>query len=280
MHAAGLFHEQDRNDRDDYISGVSNSDVPKKMNHETKGIPFDFASLMLYPTWGLPGYSGFTEPRGKVTFESQGSPTIGYFPLASTPHGPSELDKVGLASLYPEVQNEPSQIDLFQQDAWCDSTPLYNSHGSWQQVSIEQCSQKCTADSECKFFSWGFDTYYNGYKCGTFKSCDSHHSYGTGNLNIYHRRDYRAGGGTDWQGNTMPGFPKNMGAQECSKQCTARSAAFCKANPSQCLGGGECRGFMVRQQDNMCWLKNSGGPIANYNSFCPEDGVCTSYVKL
>jgi len=53
---------------------------------------------------------------------------------------------------------------------------------------VENCAKVCLSDARCSYFGWGFDTYYNAYKCGTFsaKGCSKTHAYGTGDLNIYH----------------------------------------------------------------------------------------------
>ena len=183
LHAAGLFHEQDRPDRDEYVTGMS-STAKTLRNSQTKGIPYDFASIMHY---GFRATNGRT-PLGNSLYAAQNKPAIGYFPLAAQPKGASQLDKVGLSALYSGVQDSGS-IKLFKQDAWCiDGQELYNSHGSKGMGTVEDCAKVCLSDARCSYFGWGFDTHYNAYKCGTFsaKGCSKTHAYGTGDLNIYH----------------------------------------------------------------------------------------------
>ena len=184
LHAAGLFHEQDRPDRDEYVTGMS-STAKTLRNAQTKGVPYDFASIMHY---GFRATNGRT-PLGNSLYAAQNKPAIGYFPLAAQPKGASQLDKVGLSALYSGVQDSGS-IKLFKQDAWCiDGQELYNSHGSKGMGTVEDCAKACLSDARCSYFGWGFDTHYNAYKCATFsaKGCSKTHAYGTGDLNIYHR---------------------------------------------------------------------------------------------
>ena len=184
LHAAGLFHEQDRPDRDQYVTGMS-STAKTLTNSQTKGIPYDFASIMHYDFRGDNGRTAL----GNSLYAAQNKPAIGYFPLAKQPKGASQLDAVGLSALYSGVQ-DPGSIKLFKQDAWCiDGQELYNSHGSKGMGTVENCAKVCLSDARCSYFGWGFDTYYNAYKCGTFsaKGCSKTHAYGTGDLNMYHR---------------------------------------------------------------------------------------------
>ena len=84
-------------------------------------------------------------------------------------------------------------------------------------------------------FGWGFDKYYNTYKCATFsaKGCSKTHAYGTGDLNIYHRPDQST---TTKAGSVMAQTPAAPAA------CT-RGIKWCKTTAggtSADLGAGNC----------------------------------------
>ena len=165
LHAAGLFHEQDRPDRDQYVTGMS-STAKTLTNSQTKGIPYDFASIMHYDFRGDNGRTAL----GNSLYAAQNKPAIGYFPLAKQPKGASQLDAVGLSALYSGVQ-DPGSIKLFKQDAWCiDGQELYNSHGSNGMNTAVTVTLdgylRWSSGSTVRYLSWssGFDKLDAGRK--------------------------------------------------------------------------------------------------------------------
>jgi hypothetical protein len=99
-HTIGLWHEQCRNDRDSYlIIHDENVDPEKLHNFDLAGVegqdvgPFDFGSIMLYPTWAF-------SDNGKPSMESR-FPNVGEFGVGS-PNiiGLSPGDVAGVRRMY------------------------------------------------------------------------------------------------------------------------------------------------------------------------------------
>lgn len=100
MHALGFIHEHSRADRDQYVSVIWNNiepdkqdqfDVtPESINDPMRGRPFDYNSVMLYPT------TAFAREPGATTLVSR-SPTQ---PIAPVSNGMSAEDLERLRILY------------------------------------------------------------------------------------------------------------------------------------------------------------------------------------
>ena len=97
LHALGLYHEQSRTDRNQYITIHTNNILPNKVNNfETRFVhnfrPFDFGSIMMY------GPYAFTDP------EKGGLPTITKKDGSLYTHQRSALswsDRFALNDMYP-----------------------------------------------------------------------------------------------------------------------------------------------------------------------------------
>lgn len=104
-HVAGLWHEHQREDRDTYINVPENlpqnaaHNFMKATNTDSRGLDYDFASIMHYPmstSWS--GYGTVTmtmTEQGLNLYTEQGSPQIGGREELS------DLDVQGLNLLYP-----------------------------------------------------------------------------------------------------------------------------------------------------------------------------------
>lgn len=134
LHAAGMYHEQSRADRDQFLKiDFANIEENKKGNfeeRESKSVcDFDFGSIMQYPSWA------FAKDKSK--------PTI--IPLKPLPQGVvmgqrghlSECDKMGILNLYKTIspQAKPYEpfwfTDVFQRSSYRVQGNIYNTGEDW-----------------------------------------------------------------------------------------------------------------------------------------------------
>merc|ERR1712166_1381534 len=98
-HAAGLWHEHTRTDRNTYLKVTStNGNYAIATRADSRGIMYDFKSIMHYPL----GNSMTLTAKGIELLESNGGGQIGQR------SGLSALDRAGLAKMYPAAEPEPT----------------------------------------------------------------------------------------------------------------------------------------------------------------------------
>jgi hypothetical protein len=135
-HVAGLWHEQQRADRDTYITvkGAATNDftnwgIQQDSVRDSLGLPYDFSSIMHYPL----GTSAEFTPAGVSLWFAQGLPAVGQMTTLSP------LDAKGINFLYSDVAEVTSGT--------CES------HGYNKITDAEECN--FASASAMNAITWG-----------------------------------------------------------------------------------------------------------------------------